>query len=211
MTPEESSKPLDTSTMSSDQQQESKDEITFVNPTQIFKFCQSVRLHLVALDQAEGCTHAEDKRENVFIEAIFQRFALLFYYMHYQNDIVDQLIEVHGKCPSYVQKLMISMKAVECRYLEIRNKVEVVSENKNAVIQTLEQRQMQLSAELVHHKQAKQGLATQCQNLQRVLGERDGQIKEISAQLWQRENEVILAKQQRKKLRKTFNQLEEQF
>jgi hypothetical protein len=60
--------------------------------------------------------------------------------MHYQNDIVDQLIEVHGKCPTYVQKLMISIKAIECKYLEIRNKVETVSESKNAVIQNLEQR-----------------------------------------------------------------------
>ena len=38
-----------------DQSQEPK-EITFVNPTQIFKFCQSVRTHLIHLDSAEGCT-----------------------------------------------------------------------------------------------------------------------------------------------------------
>jgi hypothetical protein len=35
---------------------------------------------------------------------------------------------------------MISIKAIECKYLEIRNKVETVSESKNAVIQNLEQR-----------------------------------------------------------------------
>jgi len=45
---------------------------------------------------------------------------------------------------------------------------------------------MQLSAELVHHKQQKQVLANQVQQLQRVLGDREGQIKEISEQLWQR-------------------------
>lgn len=45
---------------------------------------------------------------------------------------------------------MISFKAVEVKYLEIRKNLETTKEIKNAVIQNLEQRQMQLSAELVH-------------------------------------------------------------
>jgi chromosome segregation ATPase len=131
--------------------------------------------------------------------------------MHYQNDIVDQLIEIHGKCPDYVAKLMISLKAVEYKFLEIRNKVEAVSDSKNSVISNLEQRQMQLSAELVHQRQQKQGLNLQLALLQKLLGEREGSVKQLSEQLFTREKEVILAKHQRNKLKKTINALEEQF
>ena len=58
--------------------------------------------------------------------------------MHYQNDIVDTIIEIHGKCPVYFQKLMISMKAIEFKYMEIKSKVDVISDQKNLVIQNLE-------------------------------------------------------------------------
>jgi len=51
------------------------------------------------------------------------------------------------------------MKAIECQYIENKAKLDVISDQKNVVIQNLEQRQMQLSAELVHHKQQKQVLA----------------------------------------------------
>jgi len=47
---------------------------------------------------------------------------------------VDSLIEAHRKCPDYVANLMVSLKAVEVKFLDIRNKVEVVSETKNGVI-----------------------------------------------------------------------------
>ena len=72
---------------------------------------------------------------------------------------------------------MISLKAVEFKFLEIRNKVEAVSDSKNAVISNLEQRQMQLSAELVHQRQQKQGLTVSLGLVQKLLGERENTLK----------------------------------
>lgn len=70
---------------------------------------------------------------------------------------------------------------------------------------------MQLSAELVHQRQQKQGLNVQLALLQKLLSEREGSVKQLSEQLFTREKEVILAKHQRNKLKKTINALEEQF
>lgn len=64
---------------------------------------------------------------------------------------------------------------------------------------------MQLSAELVHHKQEKQVLNNQVQNLQKVLADREKSIRQLSESLCTRENEVIFTKKQRNKLRKTIN------
>lgn len=70
---------------------------------------------------------------------------------------------------------------------------------------------MQLSAELVHQKQEKQVLNTQVQKLKTVLADREKSIKLLSENLCTRESELIFTKKQRNKLRKTINQLEEQF
>jgi len=42
-----------------------------------------VRKRLVALDHEENCVEEEDKREWGFVRGLMQRFAMLFYYMHY--------------------------------------------------------------------------------------------------------------------------------
>jgi len=54
-------------------------------------------------------------------------------------------------------------------------------------------------------------LNTQVQKLKTVLADRDKSIKLLSENLCTRESELIFTKKQRNKLRKTINQLEEQF
>ena len=73
------------------------------------------------MDELEQCDSDDDKRSTQFRVKIFEKFALLFYYIHYVGTQMRQAIEKHSHCGKHIEN---SFKALSAQ----RNQLELLKE-----------------------------------------------------------------------------------
>ena len=115
----------------------------------ILEFLKDIFEQLSQCDKQEQCENEEDKRASTFQTKVFMRFALMHFYMHQLASIHRTTVETHQHCGNQVEKLMIAFSSLEKTHAVYKENTALMEERYKATICSLEQRQMEMSTQLL--------------------------------------------------------------